>query len=324
MDAEVRFILGSFEVRPDQNVIVGPEGEQRLEPKAMGVLLELAAAEGRTVTREELVRAVWPQQFVTDDALNGCVSQLRRALSDDAHAPRLIATVPKVGYRLVQPCIPLGPEKSQSAVPAEASPSTGSETAADHIPSPAGRPSRLLVAGLIAAVLALAVGTWYVLRGSRSPGDGTAPLLIEKSVAVLPFTNLSDDEANAFFARGMQEEILSDLARLADLKVISRTSVMKYQGSSGRSMRDIARTLGVTYVIEGSVQRVGDRIRVTAQLIDAPRDMHLWADHYDRQVTDVFAIQSEDRRSSSRPALAARASSPRQSAHEEPGCLRAL
>jgi TolB-like protein len=110
---------------------------------------------------------------------------------------------------------------------------------------------------------------------------------------VLPFENLSKDEENAFFASGVQDEILTNLARIADLKVISRTSVMKYGSRAGRNLREIAKALGVAHVVEGSVQRAGGKVRVTAQLIDARSDAHVWADHYDRDLADVFAIQSE-------------------------------
>ena len=111
-------------------------------------------------------------------------------------------------------------------------------------------------------------------------------------IAVLPFENLSKDEENAFFAGGVQDEILTDLAKVADLKVISRTSVMKYKSDLERNLREIAKALGVSHVVEGSVQRAGGRVRVSAQLIDARNDTHLWAEHYDRDVADVFAIQS--------------------------------
>jgi TolB-like protein/predicted Zn-dependent protease len=117
--------------------------------------------------------------------------------------------------------------------------------------------------------------------------------LPEKSIAVLPFENLSKDEENAFFAAGMQDEILTDLAKVADLKVISRTSVTKYRSGLERNLREIANTLGVSQVVEGSVQRAAGRVRVYVQLIDARNDAHLWAEHYDRDVADIFAIQSE-------------------------------
>jgi serine/threonine-protein kinase len=143
-----------------------------------------------------------------------------------------------------------------------------------------------LVLVLLASVLALAL-PFYRHRSL------TASLPSEKSVAVLPFENLSKGEENAFFAGGVQDEILTDLAKVADLKVISRTSVMKYKSGLERNLREIAKTLGVSHVVEGSVQRAGGRVRVSAQLIDARNDTHLWAEHYDRDVADVFGIQTE-------------------------------
>src|SRR5205809_4907288 len=116
---------------------------------------------------------------------------------------------------------------------------------------------------------------------------------IDKSIAVLPFQNLSADPENAFFTDGVQDEILNDLARIGDLKVISRTSVTQYKAGAKRSLREIAKELGVAHVVEGSVQRAANRIRVSAQLIDAKTDTHLWVESYDRPLDDVFAIQSE-------------------------------
>jgi serine/threonine protein kinase/tetratricopeptide (TPR) repeat protein len=136
------------------------------------------------------------------------------------------------------------------------------------------------------------VGAFFAFRMLRQKAVPSAPPP-EKSIAVLPFENLSKDQENAFFASGVQDEILTDLAKIGDLKVISRTSVMKYKTGPDRNLREIARALGVSHVVEGSVQRSGGRIHVTAQLIDARTDNHLWAEHYDRDFADVFAIQSE-------------------------------
>jgi TolB-like protein/Tfp pilus assembly protein PilF len=120
-----------------------------------------------------------------------------------------------------------------------------------------------------------------------------APAAPEKSIAVLPFENLSDDKQNAYFAAGVQDEILSDLAQVADLKVISRTSVMRYQSGAPRNLREIAQSLGVANIVEGSVQRDGPRVRVIAQLIDARTDTHRWSKTYDRDLADIFVIQDE-------------------------------
>src|SRR4029453_4507987 len=115
----------------------------------------------------------------------------------------------------------------------------------------------------------------------------------DRSIAVLPFENLSSDKENAFFTDGVQDEGLTHLGKIADLKVISRTSVMQYKSGVARNLRKIGDEVGVAYVVEGSVQRAGNKVRVNAQLIDARNDAHLWAQTYDRDLADVFAIQSE-------------------------------
>src|SRR5439155_1217014 len=116
---------------------------------------------------------------------------------------------------------------------------------------------------------------------------------IDKSIAVLPFQNLSDENENAYFADGIQDDILTNLSKISDLKVISRTSVMLYRGSGIRNARDIGKALGVATLLEGSVRRIGNRVRVNVQLINANNDEHIWAEDYDRDLTDVFAIQTD-------------------------------
>jgi TolB-like protein/class 3 adenylate cyclase/Tfp pilus assembly protein PilF len=140
-----------------------------------------------------------------------------------------------------------------------------------------------VVAGLVSALI-------FLKRTHALLSAGAIP---EKSIAVLPFQNLSDDRQNAYFADGVQDEILTYLAKVADLKVISRTSVMQYKGGGERNVRQIAQALGVAYVLEGSVQRANGRVRMNAQLIDARSDAHVWAESYDRKLADVFTIQSE-------------------------------
>jgi len=136
---------------------------------------------------------------------------------------------------------------------------------------------------------AIIAGVFFFARGPTS----SALRVLDKSIAVLPFENRSEDKANAYFTDGVQDEILTDLAKIADLKVISRTSVLQYKSGVARNLREIAQQLGVANVVEGSVQRLGNRVRVNAQLIDARTDAHLWAQTYDRDLADVFAIQSE-------------------------------
>src|SRR5437016_4472439 len=156
----------------------------------------------------------------------------------------------------------------------------------------AQKASRLHKGQLIAALslILIAIGAFAIYRNRMTRTFDAIPV---KSIAVLPFENLSAEKENAYFADGVQDEILTDLARIADLKVISRISVMQYKAGSLRNARAIGHDLGVAHLLEGSVQRVGGRVRVNAQLIDARNDAHLWAQTYDRDLVDVFAIQSE-------------------------------
>jgi TolB-like protein/class 3 adenylate cyclase/Tfp pilus assembly protein PilF len=181
--------------------------------------------------------------------------------------------------------------------------------AAAHAPQPTAKPNfrstvPLLTAVAFVLLLAAGAAVWFSSRrGPASPNatpntPAVAPIsstsaIAEKTIAVLPFDNLSDNKENAFFTDGVQDEILTDLAKVADLKVISRTSVMQYKSGTSRNLREIGQQLGVAHVVEGSVQRAGNKVRVNAQLIDARTDAHLWAQVYDRPIDDVFAIQSE-------------------------------
>ena len=157
---------------------------------------------------------------------------------------------------------------------------------------------------MIIVVLVMALGYFafdkFVLAPRREAAfvssgvpNESKSVINAKSIAVLPFENLSEEKANAFFAEGVQDEILTNLAKIADLKVISRTSVMNYKSGATRNLREIGQQLGVAHVVEGSVQRAANKVRVNAQLIDARNDAHLWAQTYDRDLADVFAIQSE-------------------------------
>lgn len=172
----------------------------------------------------------------------------------------------------------------------------------------------LLLAGVSILVFAAWLGWMKWSAASASPNESVIP---SKSIAVLPFANLSDDEKNAFFADGFQDEVLTNLRNLADLEVRSRTSVMGYRDVHARNLRTIAQELRVAFILEGSVQRDGHRVRITVQLIKASTDDHLWADHYDRDLSDAFAIQSEVAKTVAQQ-LGARISPREKAALEEP------
>jgi len=172
------------------------------------------------------------------------------------------------------------------------------------------------VATMLLLIAVFGIGFW-MLRSQQVKLMNAPEAISDKSIAVLPFENLSADPENAFFTDGIQDEILNDLARIADLKVISRTSVMQYKSGMKRNVREIASALGVAHVVEGSVQRAANRVRVSAQLIDARTDRHLWVERYDRPLDDVFAIQTDIAKAIARQ-LQAKLSPEEKAAIEQP------
>lgn len=249
-----------------------------LERKSLEVLRLLLARAGELVTKDDLLQTVWPGRVLSETVVAKCISRIREAVADDD----AIKTVHGYGYRLVGP------------VQVTAAPSTRPVTAAAAAEAPpaAGdsgllprRRRRLLAAGTagLAVVLALALAghAWR----TRPPVDA--------SVAVLPFQILTAEPArDDHLGAGIQDSIITHLARLPGLKIISRTSTLRY-GDGKSSMAEIGQALGVAYVLEGSVQRAGERVRVNAQLIEVAADRHLWAQIYDRELSDLFAIQSD-------------------------------
>jgi TolB-like protein len=162
---------------------------------------------------------------------------------------------------------------------------------AEELPKKPARNSAWIYVVVVAG--AISIGLFFLGRFTAALKQSTSDSVSTKSIAVLAFENFSEDKVFAFFADGVQDEILTDLAKIADLKVISRTSVMQYKNTSARNLPEIAQALKVAHVLEGSVKRSANRVRVSAQLIDARNDTHLWAEKYDRELADVFAIQSE-------------------------------
>jgi len=204
------------------------------------------------------------------------------------------ALVPKVWEDAVAGCLAKDPSRRPQSA-AEVAQRLQFPSGPARIKTTPGKASNrkpLLVASIAMASVLVLAGLYFGASRPRAQPMSYAPAIPEKSIAVLPFENRSEEKANAYFADGVQDEILTDLAKIADLKVISRTSVMQYRNTA-RNLRDIAQQLGVSNILEGSVQRVANHVRVNAQLIDARNDTHLWGQTYDRDVADVFAIQSE-------------------------------
>ena len=272
------FSLGPWLVQPGLNSISRNGTTHRLEPKLMEVLVCLAGCPGEAVSKETLLKTVWPDTFVSDDVLTRSISELRRVFQDDPREPRFIETIPKRGYRLVAPMEAIDPQSTRATVQA-------TSRASNHRISPA----QVVVASASSLVLvALIVVSVGGLKDRGRLADA-APAI--HSLAVLPLQNLSTDPAQEFFAEGITDALITDLAQINALRVVSRTTIMQY-GRPQKPLPQIARELHVDGIVEGTVQRAGDRVRITAQLIYGPADRHLWADTFDRNVSDVLAIQS--------------------------------
>jgi serine/threonine protein kinase/Flp pilus assembly protein TadD len=205
------------------------------------------------------------------------------------------ALVPKIWEEVIATCLAKDPSRRpQSATEvAQRLQIPSRQARIGTTPAKSSNRKTLLIAGIGAASVLMFAGVYFGVLKRHAQPVSHVPAIPERSIAVLPFENLSSEHENAFFADGVQDEILTDLAKVADLKVISRTSVMQYKSGAERNLREIAKALGVANVVEGSVQRSGNHVRVSAQLIDARTDTHLWAERYDRELADVFAIQSE-------------------------------
>ena len=258
----------------------------KLQEQPLQVLQILLENPGAVVTREELQRRIWPSDtFVDfDHGLYNAIKRLREALGDKAETPSYIETLPRRGYRFISTV-----NGSASLTPVD-----GSGMIAEF-PSATLRPSsrnlRLgILVGVVSTALLVMLGFMPTKWWARLRGRGDVSQI--RSIAVLPLQNLSGDPTQEYFADAMTEELITELSRIRALKVISRTSVMRFK-KTDKPLAQIARELGVDGIVEGSVLRSGDRLRITAQLIYAPKDTNLWAQTYDRNLRDTLTLQSE-------------------------------
>jgi TolB-like protein/DNA-binding winged helix-turn-helix (wHTH) protein/Tfp pilus assembly protein PilF len=268
------FRVGDWNVEPAAGQISRGGTRVKLEPKVMEVLIYLASRQGDLVTRDDLERDVWKGAIVGYDSITSPIIKLRKALTDDARKPRYITTVPKRGYRLiaaVQDSI-TGDEEARTNE-AEGSASVGNSSRATLW--------KLLVAAVF-LVFVLVTGLLFYQ-------DKQTPLA---SIVVIPFENLSSGPTEEYFADGMTDDIITDLSRLSNLLVFSSSTSFTYKGRKVPP-QTIGTELDVDYVLDGSIRRNGDEIRVNAQLIDTKTGIQKWASRYDRRVAEVFAVQDE-------------------------------
>ena len=271
--------FGVYEVDPVNGELRREGVKVRIHDQPLRVLLSLLERPGEIVTRQELRDRLWAgDTFVEfDNGLNNAIKRLRDALGDTAESPQFIETIPRRGYRFIAAVTHAAPAPAAGAAPVAPPPSSIRLRG----------PERVLVGVAIVVIsLALATGVYWTM-GKRSPALG--PIT---SVAVLPFQELSADVTHDYFADGMTEAVILELSRIRPLRITSRTSAMLYKRTN-KSTPDIARELGVDALVEGSVQREGNRLRVTVQLIRGADDRHVWSNAYDREIASVLALHRD-------------------------------
>jgi TolB-like protein/DNA-binding winged helix-turn-helix (wHTH) protein/Tfp pilus assembly protein PilF len=283
--------FGTFEVWFDSGEVRSAGQKIRVQQQPLKLLQILLEHPGEVVTREQLRNRLWANESFGDfdQAVNIAIGKLRSALGDSAENPRYIETFPKRGYRFIAE-VSTSDVDGQTGGLAEPLVSASSLDPA-HIETVAEAPKRRQWTArriTLATVLGLglsALAVLLILHWVRRPTD-------IRSLAVLPLDNFSGDASQDYFADGMTDELITDLAQIRALRVVSRTSVMMYKGTR-KPLRDIARELNVDAVVEGSVLRSGDQVRITAQLIQVPADKHLWAQSYQGNVRDTLAVQNQ-------------------------------
>jgi TolB-like protein/DNA-binding winged helix-turn-helix (wHTH) protein/tetratricopeptide (TPR) repeat protein len=279
---KVVYEFGPFHFDSAQHLLFQNDQVIQLAPKAAETLAVLVENHGQLVEKDELMKAVWPDTFVEEANLTVHISALRRLFQDHADATGstgYIETVPRRGYRFVAPVL----ERLPATDGARQIPSAGQVV-------PESRSRSYWLRWAIAGFCAIALLTAGIALQRRGHLFGFAARTIH-SVAVLPLQNLSGDPSQEYLADGLTEALVTDLAQIHSLRVISRTSIMTYKGTK-KKLPEIARELSVDAVVEGSVTRSGDHVQVTAQLIEAPTDTHLWAETYEGTQRDLLVLQN--------------------------------
>lgn len=280
--------IGRWRANPATNEISRGGESVRLEARTMRLLLCLAERAGEVVSIEELLNQVWPGVTVSSDSVYQAVASLRRLLGDDAKQPAYIVTVPRMGYRMVAPVNPdVGPAGTSANSP-RATPGGGQETSGS-----ANRTSRIaaglaLIAGS-ALCIALALAFLFHNRNRASAASASPQ---ERSVAVMPFLDLTEQMDKGPFADGMTEELIDKLSKIPGLRVPSATASFYFRGKQV-PLPDIAQALGVRYVLDGSVRRSSGWLRVDVRLSRADNGYVLWTETYDRPMANILAIQDD-------------------------------
>jgi transcriptional activator of cad operon len=296
--------IGAWYVNPTSGQISRDGEIVRLEARTMRLLLCLADRAGDVVSIDELLKEVWSGVIVTSDSVYQAVTSLRRVLGDDPKQPTYIATVPRRGYRMVakirlstdHPTGPTGPTgPTEPTEPSPARVSDASTMAPTSVP-PAGPRRRARVLPAVGVALSLALVAAYALHSqfptSNRSGASANTQSTQKSIAVVPFIDLTEGMNHEYFADGMTEEVIDRLSKVPGLRVAAPTSSFYLKGKQ-IAIADIARSLGVAYVLDGSVRKSGATLRVAARLSRADNGYVVWSETYDRPLGDILRVQDD-------------------------------
>jgi TolB-like protein/DNA-binding winged helix-turn-helix (wHTH) protein/Flp pilus assembly protein TadD len=268
-----------------------------LAPKAFDVLAHLVEHADQLVTQDEILEALWSETYVNPEVLRKYILEIRRALGDRPDNPEFIETVPKRGYRFVAPVL----EESTAEPPVVAtSPAVEESGTEENIGPATGPPEQESSSGkyrrwkfVVLPALALLVAA--VIAGQHfrvARNKANIPSLKNTSIAVLPFEDMSPTKDQEYFSDGLAEELINDLAKVSGLEVVGRSSAFQFKGKN-EDLRDVGRKLGVANVLEGSVRRDGNHVRITAELIKADDGFQLWSQTYDREIKDIFGVEDD-------------------------------
>ena len=269
------------------------QGRVPIAPKAFDVLRYLVENPGRLVTQDEVLEKLWPDIYVNPEVFRKYILDIRKILGDRPDKPEFIETVTKRGYRFIAPVIDETaaeprdwptPQETEGKITEE---KAGPDTARSELKSASGK--RMLLKLAIVAALAVAAAT--AIGGHLRSSRMNAPLN-NTSIAVLPFADLSPGKDQEYFSDGLSEQLINDLAKVSGLKVVGRSSAFQFKGKN-EDLRNVARKLGVANVLEGSVRREGNHVRISAELTKADDGFQLWSQTYDREMKDIFAVQDE-------------------------------
>jgi len=288
-------LFKEFRLDTTNHILWCDEERVLLAPKCFDVLAYLVEHAGRVVTQDEILDAVWSETHVNPEVLRKYILEIRRILGDRHDKPEFIETVPKRGYRFVagvtdanvaEPPSLAGPHDADAKATEKEvrSETRGSD---QEIPSAKGTLWKVVIVPVLVLVAAAGIG------GFRFAHNGAKPTsLSDPSIAVLPFADMSPTKDQEYFSDGLAEQLIHDLAKVAGLKVVARSSAFQFKGRN-EDVRDVGRKLGVANVLEGSVRRDGNHVRITAELIKTDDGFHLWSQTYDREMNDIFAVQDE-------------------------------